>query len=62
MVCDAVAMSVVVAPMVLRRVTVMVRLLLPDVPVRSISRFTLKLTLFSVSAVCSGTFIVKVCD
>ncbi len=62
MVCDAVATSVVMAPIVLRNVTVTVRLLFPDVPLRAINRVTLKLTLFSVSALCSGTFMVNVCD
>ena len=48
--CVAVAMLVVVAPMVLRNVTVMVRVWLEMLPVRAISRFTVKLTLFNVSA------------
>ncbi len=43
MVCAVVAMSVVTAPMVLRSVTVMVRLSLLDVPVRFSNSVTLKL-------------------
>ena len=61
-VCAAVATSVLTAPMLAAASRVTVRLSLPDVPVRVSSSVTLKLTLFSVSAVCSGGFIVKVCD
>ena len=61
MVVDVVAMGVA-APMVLHSVTLTVRFWLVAAPERASSRFTLKLPVFSVSAVCSGAFRVNVCD
>src|SRR5262245_22336522 len=57
--CDALAMA---PSEELLSVTVTVRLVLPVLPLRASSRFTVKLPGFSVSAVCSAGFSVKVCD